>query len=79
MPFTKEEKQQLLKLQGVGETVLQRLEEVDIDSFDEIKKYEPDEILEIVCEHIQSTCWKNSPNAKNAIGSIVQHANTNTI
>lgn len=33
MAFTKEEKQSLLALKGVGETVIKRLEQIGIDSF----------------------------------------------
>jgi len=74
MAFTKEEKQSLITLKGVGETVIKRLEQIGIDSFDKLADSNVEEITEIVAEILQTTCWKNSPQAKSAIHNAIEYA-----
>lgn len=78
MGFSQNEKNALLSLKGVGPTVIKRFEETGIDSFSELKKYEVNEIAERVASMLHTTCWKNSPQAKSAIGLAIALANKST-
>ncbi|MCF6245022.1 MAG: helix-hairpin-helix domain-containing protein [Sulfurovum sp.] len=48
MAFSKEEKQALLTIKGVGETVIKRLENIGIDSFAKLSHSNVEEIADIV-------------------------------
>lgn len=74
MGFSQQEKESLLQLKGVGPTVVQRFEEIGIDSFQALQKYQVDEIAEMVARRLNTTCWKNSPQAKNAIEAAIELA-----
>lgn len=74
MGFSKEEKEALLKLKGVGVTVIKRFEEIGINSFKELKTYQADDIAEMVASMLNTTCWKNSPQAKSAINAAINLA-----
>lgn len=74
MGFSQEEKETLLSLKGVGPTVVKRFEEIGINSFQELKQYKADDIAEMVASMLNTTCWKNSPQAKSAISSAIQVA-----
>ena len=76
MPFSKEEKQALINLKGVGPTVVKRFEEIGIHSLDELKKYSANDIAEMVASVLHTTCWKNSPKAKEAISCAIYMAKT---
>jgi hypothetical protein len=51
--------------------VIKRLEEIGISSFEDLSQYEVDEIMIRVSDMLNSTCWKNSPQATAAIGSAI--------
>ena len=72
--FTAQETQALLKLKGVGPTVVKRLEEIGIHSFSELKRYQAEDIADMVASMLNTTCWKNSPQAKNAISAAINLA-----
>ncbi len=74
LAFSAQEKAALLELKGVGMTVIQRLEEIGIDSFERLAQSGTQEILETVASMLRSSCWKNSPQAKAAIEAAVQRA-----
>ena len=74
MNFSKEEKEALLEVKGVGPTVVKRFEEIGISSFQEPKKYQADDIAEMVASMLNTTCWKNSPQAKSAINAAIEQA-----
>lgn len=74
MPFSQDEKNALLALKGVGLTVIKRFEEIGIESFDELKNYEVDEITSLVSSMMRTSCWKNSPQAKSAVSTAVERA-----
>ena len=57
---------------SVGPTVIQRFEEIGISSFQELKKYEVDDVAEMVASMLHTTCWKNSPQAKNSAISLAR-------
>jgi predicted flap endonuclease-1-like 5' DNA nuclease len=74
MKFNAHERAALLELKGVGATVIQRFEEIGIYSFAELKKYQAEDIAEMVASMLNTTCWKNSPQARNAINAAIQLA-----
>lgn len=74
MAFSKTEKTALIKLKGVGPTVVKRFEEIGIDSFKTLKQYQADDIAEMVASMLNTTCWKNSPQAKAAIKEAIKLA-----
>ena len=74
MAFSHDEKQALLAVKGVGPTVITRFEEVGIDSFEELARYEATTIAERVASMLRTTCWKNSPQALSAVEAAIQCA-----
>ncbi|MBJ2286008.1 helix-hairpin-helix domain-containing protein [Pseudomonas sp. MF6755] len=74
MPFSLEERTTLLALKGVGPTVITRLEQMGIESMDELAKAEVGDILAQASAALGSTCWKNSPQARAAITAAVELA-----
>lgn len=75
MKFNKKEKVDLLSINGVGPTVVKRLEEIGIHSFAELKEYTVEDIVDRVASMLKTTCWKNSPKAKSAIQGAIDLAN----
>nr|WP_153872063.1 helix-hairpin-helix domain-containing protein [Pseudomonas haemolytica] len=69
-----EERTALLALKGVGPTVITRLEQMGIESMDELAKAEVGDILAQASAALGSTCWKNSPQARAAIAAAVELA-----
>ncbi len=71
MSFIETERNLLLALKGVGPTVVSRLEEVGIDSLEKLSHSTVEEITNTVAQMLRTTCWKNSPLAKAAIGRAI--------
>lgn len=74
MPFTVEERQALLKVKGVGATVISRLEQIGIDSLDQLARADALEIVTQASALVGSSCWKNSPQARAAIQAAIAMA-----
>lgn len=74
MPFAPTERDALLALKGVGPTVLQRLEQMGLDSFAQLREATAEEILRHGAALTGSNCWKNSPQARAAIDAILHRA-----
>lgn len=74
MGFNSEEKAALLSVKGVGATVVKRFEEIGIDSLAQLKGYTAETIAEQVASMLNTTCWKNSPQAKAAIEAAIAKA-----
>ncbi|UXZ20113.1 helix-hairpin-helix domain-containing protein [Pseudomonas sp. YeP6b] len=74
MPFSMEERTALLALKGVGPTVIARLEQMGIESMEELGKAHVSDILAQAYAALGSTCWKNSPQARAAITAAVELA-----
>lgn len=74
MPFSKNEKQKLLEVKFVGETVIRRFEQIGIDSLEALSKSSVDEITDIVSDILGSSCWKNSVQAKKAVQNAIDYA-----
>ncbi|MFQ6371734.1 helix-hairpin-helix domain-containing protein [Shewanella sp. YIC-542] len=74
MAFSDEEKNALLSVKGVGPTVIKRFEEIGIHSLAELATFDVDEIAQRVAAMLQTTCWKNSPQARAAIQAAILRA-----
>lgn len=61
-------------MKGVGPTVVDRLEQVGIDSLDALAATKPEDIVAQVAGMLGATCWKNSPQARAAIVGAVEAA-----
>ncbi|BAV77339.1 RecA/RadA recombinase [Pseudomonas chlororaphis subsp. aurantiaca] len=71
MPFSLEERQALLKVKGVGETVVARLEQLGIDSLAQLARADALDIVTQASALVGSSCWKNSPQARAAIQAAI--------
>ena len=74
MHFPTEEHQALLKVKGVGPTVVQRLEQIGINSLQELAESSVSDIVTAVAGQLGSTCWKNSPQVRAAIQAAIDLA-----
>ena len=74
MSWSEEEKRSLLSQKGIGATILKRLEEMGLDDVKILAATNPDFILQRGAEITGSTCWRNSPQARNAIETAVNWA-----
>ncbi|MCG9966161.1 helix-hairpin-helix domain-containing protein [Shewanella cutis] len=74
MGFTEQEKQALLAVKGVGPTVIKRFEEIGISSLAQLAEHEVEDIANLVASMLRTTCWKNSPQARNAIAAAIELA-----
>jgi hypothetical protein len=78
MYFSDEERQAMLKLKGVGATVIGRLEQIGYDSLTALQIQDAAIVTKEISEMMGSTCWHNSPQARSAIQSIIDLAKRGT-
>lgn len=78
MSFNAEERTKMLALKGVGEKVIQRLEELGFSELKQLETETAQNITELVAARLGTTCWKNSPQAKSAINSIIEFARSHS-
>jgi len=71
MNFSATEKEKLLALKGVGETVITRLEQISFSSLSQLVGEDPAFVTKQISQMMGSTCWHNSPQARNAIKAII--------
>ncbi len=71
MGFNEQERQALLAVKGVGPTVIKRFEEIGINSLAQLAQHEVEDIANLVASMLRTTCWKNSPQARNAIAAAI--------
>jgi predicted RecB family nuclease len=64
----------LLSVKGVGPTVVQRFEELGIDTLDKLSQQSVDMICNNVAGMLGSTCWKNAPRARQAVADAISAA-----
>lgn len=74
MAFTEQEKTALLQLKGIGPTVIQRFEQIGLDSFEKLASHSAAEIAERVASMLRTSCWKNSPQALAAIEAAIERS-----
>lgn len=73
-PFPPPNAPPCLPSRGVGPTVLQRLEQMGLDSFVRLRDCDAASILAQGAALTGSSCWKNSPQARAAIVAVLQRA-----
>lgn len=78
MKFSAIEKEKMLALKGVGETVVARLEQIGFSSLAQLVAADPALVTKQISQMMGSTCWHNSPLARNAIQSIIALAREGT-
>lgn len=71
MSFTAEERSALLACKGVGPKVVERLEQMGFSSLNQLSEASVHDIVAQGAALVGSTCWKNSPQAKAAIGNAI--------
>jgi hypothetical protein len=76
MKFSAAEKTKMLALKGVGETVITRLEQIGFSSLSELVDVDPAYVTKQISLMMRSTCWHNSPQARNTINAVIQLAQT---
>lgn len=76
MPFPPEERRALLALQGVGPTVVARLEQLGYESLSQLGKANGLDIIAAAARLVGSSCWKNSPQARAAIQACIDLGRT---
>jgi predicted flap endonuclease-1-like 5' DNA nuclease len=74
MSFPPEERQALLKVKGVGATVVSRLEQLGFNSLAQLAAADALEIVTQAASLVGSSCWKNSPQARAAIQAAIAMA-----
>ena len=74
MGFSAEDQARLLKLKGVGATVIARLEQIGFSSMAQLAQAEASDLTRQISQMMGSTCWHNSPQARAAIQAIIDHA-----
>lgn len=74
MAFPANERAALLAVKGVGPTVVDRLEQIGIDSLAALAATKPEDIVAQVAAMLGASCWKNSPQARRAIADAVAAA-----
>ncbi len=74
MVFTEAEAAVLLQVKGVGPTVIRRLEQIGISSLAQLQHCEVSTLAQTVADLLQSSCWKNSPQAKAALAGAIAAA-----
>jgi len=74
MPFTDEEVQSLLAVEGIDKTILQHLQQMGLDDVAKLAEADLDDILEQGAQLTGLTCWRNSPQAKAAIAAVIEWA-----
>jgi predicted RecB family nuclease len=78
MGFSADERVLLLSVKGVGPIVVDRLEQIGIDSLAALAETDVDAVLQQVAGMLCTTCWRNSPQAKTAIAGAVSAARSAT-
>lgn len=74
MPFTIEERKELTALKGIGDTFVNRLEEMGLDSVEKLAEASVEFILSAGAAITKSSCYKNSPQARKAAEEAVYWA-----
>ena len=73
--FPELERAKMLELKFVGNTVIDRLQQLGFSSLEQLQGADASAVTLEISKMIGSTCWHNSPQARNAIQGIVNLAN----
>ena len=71
MPFTPDEREQLLAARGVGPTVIARLEQIGFNRLADLAQASAGDINAQIAALLAATCWRNSPQARTAIANAI--------
>ena len=71
MGFPESDKERMRRLKGVGDTVIARLEQIGFSSLAQLAEEDASSITLQISQMMGSTCWHNSPQAKNAIRAVI--------
>ncbi|MEM1081929.1 MAG: helix-hairpin-helix domain-containing protein [Pseudomonadota bacterium] len=74
MRFNDDERQRLLEAHGVGPRVIDRLEQIGISSLHELAQCRAEVLCAQISHAIGSSCWRNSPQARQSIQAAVERA-----
>ncbi|NLR74551.1 hypothetical protein [Leeia aquatica] len=74
MGFPAAEREAMRALKGVGDTVINRLEQIGFSTLAQLAGQDPLVITRQISQMMGSSCWHNSPLARGAITAIVQLA-----
>jgi hypothetical protein len=74
MQFNEADRQAMLKLKGVGATVISRIEQLGFYSLAQLKDQEAETITKQISQMMGSTCWHNSPQARASIQAVIDLA-----
>lgn len=74
MPFSPAEREILLSVKGVGPKVVQRLEEYGIADLKTLAAHDAGVLCAEISHALGSTCWRNSPLARAALGGAIAAA-----
>lgn len=74
MAFSAQDRAALLKVKGVGPTVIQRLEQLGFSTLPALAAADASAIVNGAASLLGSTCWKNSPQARVAIQAAIDLA-----
>jgi predicted flap endonuclease-1-like 5' DNA nuclease len=72
--FNDAERDALLQLKGVGPTVVMRIEQIGITTFKTLRQQDAKFLTRQISDMMGSTCWHNSPLARNAVKSAIELA-----
>lgn len=74
MFFTAQEPKELTAIKGIGDTFVNRLEQMGFDSVDKLAEASVDFILLAGSQITKSSCYKNSPQARKATEEAIYWA-----
>ena len=74
MPFTPAQAASLLAQQSIGNTILQRLQQMGLDDVALLAAADVDTVLQQGAAITHSSCWRNSPQARAAIQTAIAWA-----
>lgn len=72
--FPDDQRKAMLAVKNVGPTVIERLQQVGYANLEQLRNEHADDILNAVSERLNSTCWRNSPQARQAIEGVLKLA-----
>jgi hypothetical protein len=76
MQFSAAERNAMLQLKGVGQTVIGRLEQIGFSSLTDLREQDAASITQRISKMMGSTCWHNSPQARASIQAVIDLANS---
>lgn len=72
--FSAAERDALLATRGVGPTVIARLEQIGYRSLAQLAEASVEDITGQIAAMLGTTCWRNSPQSRAAIGGAIAAA-----